>query len=177
MPMAGLAVPIPASEAPGNFITGALWNANVYNGLTFLLNPPAFLGYQGSAQSTPNNTATPINLDSEQFDTYNGHSTSSNTSRYVAQVAGYYFVYGSVTWQTNASGIRVCQLAKNGTAVTGAYTATTTTSFNATANTACIVQLNANDYVEVWGNQNSGGALSTQTGATCSSMSCWFMHA
>ena len=175
--MPNLPVPVPASEQAGNLITGALWNANVYNGLTYLLNPPAAMLYQGTAQSLPGNSATAIQFDSEALDSYGGHSTTSNTSRYVAQVAGYYFVFGVVTWATNTTGIRVAQIAKNGTAVNGIYAAFSNTTFNASAVAAGIVQLNTNDYVELQGNQNSGGSLSTVTGNNCSAMNIWFMHA
>lgn len=175
--MANLPVPVPASEQAGNLITGALWNANVYNGLSYLLSPPAFSGYQSSAQTFTNNAQTALLLDSEALDSYNGHSTTSNTSRYVAQVTGYYFVFGTITWVTNTTGVRVCFLAKNGTAVNGAYGGLANTTFNATAMTAGVVQLNSGDYVETWGIQNSGGGLATQTPSQCSAMTLWFMHA
>lgn len=175
--MANLPVPVPASEQAGNLITGAIWNANVYNGLTYLLNPPAFWGYQTAAQTLTANVPAAILLDSEQADTYGGHSTTSNTSRYVAQVAGYYFALGSVVWtNTSSTGIRVAQLYKNGSAVNAAYSSFGATSFNASALTAGIVQMNANDYIELFANQSV--AVNTQASAPqYSSLLLWFMHA
>ena len=175
--MANLAVPVPASEQAGNLITGAIWNANVYNGLTYLLNPPAFWGYQTAAQSLTANIPAAVLLDSEQIDTYGGHSTTSNTSRYTAQVAGYYFAFGSIVWGSGStSGIRVAQLYKTGSAVNAAYSSFGATSFNASALVAGIVQLNVNDYLELFANQSV--AVSTQASAPqYSSLLLWFMHA
>lgn len=174
--MTNLPVPVPASEQAGNLITGATWNATVYNGLTYLLNPPAFWGYQTAAQSLTANNPAAILLDSEQIDSYGGHSTTSNTSRYVAQVSGYYFAFASVIWQSNATGNRVAQLYKNGSPINAAYGSFSTTAFLASAVAAGIVQLNSGDYLEMYANQ--GTAVSTQASAPqYSSLLLWFMHA
>lgn len=175
--MTNLPVPVPASEQAGNLITGALWNANVYNGLTYLLNPPAFWGYQTASQSLTANNPAAILLDSEQIDSYGGHSTTSNTSRYVAQVAGYYFAFGSIVWtNTSTTGIRVAQLFKTGSAVNAAYSSFSATSFNASALTAGIIQMNSGDYVELFANQSL--TVATQASAPqYSSLLLWFMHA
>ena len=100
--MANLPVPIPAAEVPGNFITGALWNANVFNGLTFLLNPPLFAGYQTTGQSIPSGQSpVAITMDTETIDTYGGHSTTTNASR---------FTYGRRSETTKSS--PCCRLAE-----------------------------------------------------------------
>lgn len=161
--MTGLAVPTPAQVVPGNFLTAALWNANIYNGLTFLLNPPIFHGVQISAQSLATSTWTAIALDSTTVDSYGGHSNTTNNSRYVAQVAGWYQVSGVFAINTNVTGFRAARLQVNGTALaaSNAYT-NNMGSNNTTVNTPTrLVFLNVGDYVELAGWQNSGGSLST----------------
>lgn len=178
-----LPVPVLATEVPGNYLTAALWLANVYNPFQFLLNPPMFFGYQATAQSVANNSATPITLDMETFDTYGGHSTTTNTSRYVAQVAGTYLVTGTTAWVTNATDERVTGFAKNGTIIVGGsqvQSPTLSGHVSVVQGTWIPVALNVGDYVEVWGTQTSGAALSTQADAALgknSALACVWIHA
>lgn len=177
--MANLAVPTPASEVAGNLITGALWNANVYNGLTFLLNPPIFLGYQASGQGFTSGTGTAVTMDSEILDTYGGHSTTTNTSRYTAQVAGTYLVWGGAcvngaTSQTYIAGY-IC---KNGTEVTGSRGMLPANSSHTYTVPVVMVPvvMAVNDYVELFV-QADGTSPSTHGSATqTSSLSVAFIH-
>jgi len=161
--MTGLAVPTPAQVAPGNFLTAALWNANIYNGLTFLLNPPLFHGLQITAQSVSASTWTAIALDSTTVDSYGGHSNTTNSSRYTAQVAGWYQVSGVLAINTNATGFRAARLQINGAALpaSDSYANNMGTNNTTVTTPTRLVFLNAGDYVELAGWQNSGGALST----------------
>lgn len=160
-----LAVPVPVQESPGNYITGALWNAQIFNGLTYLLNPPVFAGYASGAQAVATSTFTPLLLDTETQDSYGGHSTTTNTSRYVAQVAGLYLAWASTAWASNATGQRALLIAKNGTAVLNSEVLILpSTSANGLGGVALsFVQCAANDYIEAWVWQNSGGTLSTNS--------------
>jgi hypothetical protein len=169
-----LPVPILASVAPGGFITAAQRNADIVNGLGFALAPPVFSAYASTTQSVANNVPSPITLDTEAVDSYGGHSTVTNASRYVAQVAGYYVAIGSVTFGSSTIGIRTAQIYKNGTAVPGGYFAGSAGAFNASAIGITVVSLLVGDYIEVWANQSSGGALSTV--ANDSQLIAWFMH-
>lgn len=151
--MANLPVPTPASEVPGNFITGALWNANVYNGLTFLLNRPLFQGYQSTNLAIASSTAVAVPLDTETVDTYGGHSTTSNTSRYTAQVTGTYLVWGGAsvngaTSQTYLAGF----IGKNGTEVAGSRgMVPANSSHTYTVPTVAVpVVMAVGDYVELY---------------------------
>lgn len=177
--MANLPVPVPASEVPGNFITSALWNSNVYNGLTFLLNPPIFFGYQTAGQSLTSGTALAVTLDTETLDPYGGHSTSTNTSRYTAQVAGTYLVWGCVcvngaTSQTYIAGF----VAKNGAEQPGRSMLPANSSHTYTIPVMPIpVVMAVNDYVEIWA-QADGTSPTTHGSATqTSTMSVAFLHA
>lgn len=180
--MANLAVPTPASETAGNLITGALWNANVYNGLTYLLNPPIYYAVQNTSQNISNTTNTAITFDTEIYDTYAGHNNSTNNTRYTAQVAGYYLMSGCVAYAANANGVRLAKLRLNGTDIKGsAVELYASNSSNLTTVATCtIIQfMNVNDYVEVATWQNSGATIATSVGNSdqlCSMTVTW-IHA
>jgi hypothetical protein len=167
-----LPVPTWAQEVPGNFVTSALWNANVYNNGTFLTNPPLFAAYQSAAQSIANSTLTAIAMDTSVVDSYGGHSNVTNNSRYTAQVAGWYFVIAQVGFAANASGNRLIEMHKNGgsTLNLGQGVGLAPTTSNNSANQVCaLVQLMVSDYIEAYTYQTSGGALNTipaQSGMT-----------
>jgi hypothetical protein len=164
--VSGLAVPTPYQWSVGDTITAALLNAQLYNGLTYVLNPPIFFGYQTVAQTLSSGITTPITLDSQFVDTYGGHSTTSNTSRYVGQVPGYYEVTGSVAFAANTTDMRSAAIFKNGAQSQGAgqevHAAVPTGSHSMILQCTTLVYLNGTtDYVEVWGFQSSGAGLAT----------------
>ncbi|MBY8341808.1 hypothetical protein JYK17_17400 [Streptomyces sp. KC 17012] len=176
-------VPVIASESPGNFLTGALWNANVKAMGDFLLGAsgngvPRFRGYQTSVQSLSDNTWTSLTLDTEAFDSDNGHSTSTNTSRYTVQVAGTYSVLGIAAFAGNATGNRAARITVNGTAVPGGFVKTlaaTVTHSSAVATGAQVVCA-VGDYIETQGLQTSGAGLNTSaaTDVACA-MGVWWI--
>ena len=175
--MSNLPVPIPASESPGNLITGALWNANVYNGLTFALNPPVAMLYQATAQSLASSTNVTITFDSETLDSYGGHSGVTNASRYTAQVAGTYWVYGIASVSANATGARIISIYKNGSIVTGATTLSPPTASGAWGGSVgALVVMNVGDYVEINMDQQTGATLSTNVTTQCSAMHVFWKH-
>lgn len=174
-------VPVVANQAPGTLITAALWNAQVVNSVNFLSGPPLFFGFQATAQSTSNSTAFGLSLDSTTVDTYNGHSNTSNNSRYTAQVAGWYYVQATISFAGNATGSRANWLRVNGaTFVVGGYSAVGSAgaAVITTVTAAGMVYLNAGDYVESVGAQYSGGNLSTATTVAyeTSSMLAFWTH-
>lgn len=161
-------VPVIASESPGNFLTGALWNANVKAMGDFLMGSanngvPRFRGYQGTAQSVANNTWVSVTLDSEEYDSDNGHSTTTNSSRYVVQVPGTYLIIGSIGLVSNATGNRGCRITVSGTAVYGSFVKTATPDSTGSAGliTAASHVCGVGDYIEIQVHQNSGAALNT----------------
>lgn len=162
--MANLAIPTLTAPTVSNYDTGAWWNANVRDMLTYGLNPPIFCGTQTTTQSVSNNAWTALAFDTEQADTYGGHLTTSNTSRYVAQVAGWYTVCGVSVWGANATGSRGARLHINGSVIQGSsqlIATVTTGSLTGVCTPVRAIQLAVGDYVEVAGYQSSGGALST----------------
>jgi hypothetical protein len=119
---------------------------------------------QTAAQSIPNATFTPLTFTTEDVDTRNGHSTSVNTSRYTAQVAGRYLIAGGFSVDVNGTGSRGVVFAKNGgfidgtqvmLASSGGLVSTIVPARSKTINLAI------GDDVEIYGYQNAGGALNT----------------
>jgi hypothetical protein len=146
----------------------------------FQLNRPQFSIYQGVSQTFTTATFAAVTFDSSLVDTYNGHSNSTNNSRYTAQVAGSYLIAGGTGWASNATGGRGGSFYKNGATPIGASTVVGAVSGVLTIAplTAALVQLNVGDYVELWGYQSSGGNLATVGGGGqfCSYMYGWLMH-
>lgn len=125
--------------------------------------------FQNVAQSIANSTVTAVLFDSEDLDTANGHSTSTNTSRWTcpAGLAGWHDVDGTGVHGSNATGYRQTQLRINGATVIG-YAATPAVSGNATGQSVHRKWFfNVGDYVELTLFQNSGGSLSTPVGPGC----------
>jgi hypothetical protein len=153
------------TEVPGNFWTAALYMATVAAVGNWQINVPRFKGYATTGQTIATGTTfVSISLDSEYVDTEGGHSTTTNTSRYTCQVAGWYWCHGTMNVPTNATGNRSLQLAVNG----ATYPGTTLLQAPPTGNgwismTSGLVQLAVNDYLELQAWQTSGGNITTST--------------
>lgn len=179
--MTNLPVPTLPNEVPGNFIASAVFNTVGLNGLGFSLSPPVATLYQATIQSLTSSSNAAITLDAESIDTYGGHNTVTNNSRYVGQVPGYYAIYGVVCFASNATGIRAITIAKNGslTSVPGGFGIFSATSGVACAQAFGVIQLNGTtDYLEIYADQNSGGTISTSVAAVTqqSMMTIWWLH-
>jgi hypothetical protein len=162
----GRIVPVAVTEVPGNYDTAALYNATVRELNNFALGVPVFSGVQGTAQSIPNGTWTAFTIDTELLDADGGHSTVTNTSRYTPTVPGTYVLFGTSGWAGNTTGKRWVRLAQNGSAINGSACGSDAHSaLNVGGHfTATVATFNGTtDYVEVQGQQASGGALNTNT--------------
>jgi hypothetical protein len=161
--------------------TSATWNPQA-DDLCWLTSTKMFNRYTGSAweewipnvprahmrqivaQTLTTSTWSPITMTAEDKDTLNAHSTSSNTSRYVAQRAGSYEFSGGVTFAPNATGSRLLKWMKNSADINGSQVATPVNSGSFdTALSARTIQIDlvVSDFVELAAWQNSGGNLST----------------
>lgn len=180
-----LAVPVPANGVAGVDVSAAFWNAQVRDAITFLANPPICEAVQTVAQSIPTSTPTPINFDTNVVDSYNGHSTVTNTSRYTAQVAGWYALGGVVSLTANTTGtFRVALWAVNGTLVNGGAAnqlpGGSSTRPAATGAADIEVFLNVGDFVTLNSQQDSTASpgLNTSVATPNSSrMSIRWVHA
>lgn len=129
--------------------------------------PPIAVLRQTAAQTgIANSTFTAITFGFEDIDTYNGHSTAVNNTRYTAQKAGKYQLSGGVAWAANTAGQRWTRWAKNGVEIEGSGTSVNATSSGQALTPArtIIVGLAVGDYVELQGLQSSGGPLDTYVG-------------
>jgi len=162
--VANLPVPVLRTFQSGEVETGAYFNA-FRDAVNFVINKPMAFLYQSAGQSVANNTNTAITLDATREDTYGGHSNTTNNSRYTAQVAGTYGIIGHVSWPVNATGVRALELYKNGTVYTSGNQGGPAPVTNWTAQeTRITMPLAAGDYVEMFAQQASGGALTLNSG-------------
>jgi len=129
---------------------------------------PTFVGcsLQKATQSLANNTYTAISFNVETNDSDGFHDNTTNNSRVTipAGKAGRYLLITTLNYdQSNGVGGRYVGFATNGTLVTdtaiglgagGVPAATLFLTYSA------IINLSVGDYVEVYGKQTSGGALS-----------------
>jgi hypothetical protein len=132
-------------------------------------NMPAFSAYLASNQSIANNTTTKITINTEFFDTASAYDNATNY-RFTPLVAGYYQIIGVVADVSGGivGGLRA-HLYKNGAVYT--YSNIPMTNTGVISYCTTIMYLNGStDYVELYGSQNSGGALNIGGGATSGTM-------
>jgi hypothetical protein len=113
-----------------------------------------------TTQSLSNGTNTAISFQAESFDTDAYHSTSTNISRITvpAGKAGYYLINGCIMYASNSSGQRQVNVYKNGGNV-AARTVIASSGGVTQINISFVLSLAVADYVELYGYQDSGGAL------------------
>lgn len=159
-----LPVPTQRTWTTGDIVTAAMMNGNVRDAVNFLANVPLFVGEQTIAQSVNSAAFTAITWDTNVIDTYSGHSTVTNPSRYTAQVAGTYRIHARDSFGASATGRRMGKIMKNGADLLGSQvevavnpTASGLTTVWSEYEVACAVS----DYLEFFVYQSSGGALGT----------------
>jgi hypothetical protein len=115
--------------------------------------------YNDAAIAINNNSTTALTFNSERFDDGNLHSTSANTGRLTAPVAGLYAIGAHAAFAANSTGTREIHIRLDGTTslAMGAGTASATREGRMSVST--VYRLTAGQYVEVLVYQNSGGSL------------------
>jgi len=153
------------TSADSGTVTQAMLASNVAG------NGPAFYAYASATQSVSNNTDVKLQINTKETpdpDTSNLFNTS--TYRFTPNVAGYYQINGTYCPSGASSGVAAVKIFKNGSQYKyGLQVA------NGTGNIVCgvssLVYLNGTtDYVELYGYQNSGGALTNTVGSSL----CYF---
>jgi hypothetical protein len=101
-----------------------------------------------------------LTFDSERWDTANLHDTASNTGRLKAPVAGKYYIFANISWETPVgSGLWGLRLQLNGKTVIAEQTVPNTGApFRISLSVGTVYALNAGDYVEAQVFQNGGGS-------------------
>lgn len=172
-------VPVPHQFAVGEVVTADNINT-YYQGLTFAQGVPICQVFQSGTQTIGTGN-TVITMNNTVFDTYGGHSNSVNSSRYTAQVPGYYLFMGVGTSNdTGTTNGFWGGWLKNGSFVNGSLT-------NAPGGVAgrgrcwaiasLIIQMNANDYVEMFESSTIGTAGTINTTGQITSWNVMWVHA
>ena len=132
----------------------------------------AFIGcsvYNSAGQSLANETLVALTWDSELYDTDAIHSTATNTSRFTVPsgLGGKWLLNVHIGWVSGNAGYRGLRPRINGTDNGFVYNYTAGTGIS--TEYSLVYNLSAADYIEIMGDQSSGGSLSTGgTGATAS---------
>ena len=118
-----------------------------------------------SGETIPSSSSTTLTYNTEDFDTANLHSTTSNTSRLTAPVAGKYLITASAEWTNNTSGRRILILELNGTTqiMRDSVSPNNDSGIGPEQSVETVYQLAAGDYVEVIAYQDSGSSLAVQS--------------
>ena len=118
-------------------------------------NTPAFVAYKTSNQSISNSSTTKVTFEAEQLDSGSVYNTSN--SRFTPGVAGYYWIGARWRYDTgtdfDSAGY---YLYKNGSIIAKSV------FINQNSNGSflnLVVQSDADDYFEMYANQNSGGSV------------------
>ncbi len=110
-------------------------------------------------QSVTSGVGVQVSFDSEDFDTNSLHDNVTNNNRLTCKTAGKYLICASINWTVNGTGIRQCYLRLNAATVLVSTSIAALPSDDVGQTISVIYNLAVNDYVEVIGYQNSGGAL------------------
>lgn len=141
-------------------IPPASWGDQARDNLEFLIDPPACSVYHNTTQTIATGTTLLVlAANAENYDNNAMHSTVTNNSRITAITAGRYRIGVVLSWAANATGNRATAFRVNGTTdyVVDIRVGTATNS-TAISGSRTLV-LAANDYVEVFVWQSSGGNL------------------
>jgi len=122
---------------------------------------PAFIAYNNSTQAIANSTYTTYQYETEVLDTDNGFDTSTYT--YTIPTAGKYYIAASAKKATAGSTDRfLIRLNKNGSE--NFYSENYSKDYNSVQfNT--VLNLSANDTLNVMVYQNTGGSVNMQAGS------------
>lgn len=169
-------VPLPHQFAVGEEVTSTNINT-YYSALSFLENPPICNVIANTTQSITN-AWTKVNFNQNIFDTYNGHSTVTNNTRYTAQVAGYYYIYAVIPINpTTTSGMATC-IAVNNVQAVGSATSVGPSAIGTTGGIAVLLtHLNINDYIEVEAFASATTGTITSGAPFAPSLTVMWLHA
>lgn len=168
--------PIPPTFRAGHAPTAAQFN-QLGDALNFRAKTPRCKAYLASPGSIPNGTYTVITLDAEDFDVVQAgddpaHDNATDNTRIYIRTSGKYLVAGQVEFAANGTGTRKVTIRKNAGGVVTGGTQLTAGGAPADAGvtmtcgaTPVLVALDPGDYVEMFGHQTSGGALTVQPGS------------
>ena len=141
--------------------SGATLNSSGTNTLTGIDNAPAFHVHKNTGQTIANATQTVVTFEVEDFDSNSAFDLS--TERFTPQVAGKYYLYASLRWDTDVDfDISYLTIRKNGTDM---FMGSHGNKYYDFTKTFGIAEANgSSDYFDVTIQHNRGSSLSTQGG-------------
>lgn len=134
----------------------------------------------GGTLSVANNTSTAVPFTAENFDTSSFHDNTTNNTRITIPTGkgGYYQVnLASGTFDPAAAGVFYFQIKKNGTDIMETPSAKLFTGAYAGQGYSYIFSLAAGDYIQLYANQSSGGALNLYSNQANSNFSFSYLGA
>lgn len=159
-----MSLPVPSQRtwSVSDLVTAAEMNANVRDAINFVINPPMFIGHQATPQSIGSGSFVNVALDTNDLDTYSGHSTTVNNTQYFSQLAGIYSVTCSSGWAAAAN--RRLMNTASGAGATLLGTGTQVEIPNNNTGTVsllsvCYFRLPVSAWVQMQVQQISGGSL------------------
>lgn len=109
------AIPTPRTWVNGEIQPYTVINAEVYQTVQWLLQPPMCKVRQTTTQSIPNTTYTGIIFQTEDADPYNWHNANTNPTRLTPTFPGWYRGWFSAGFATTVGGnFRIGQARQNG---------------------------------------------------------------
>lgn len=119
---------------------------------------PAFSAYASVGTSTTQNTFTKLTFDQEEYDTANCFASS----RFTPNVAGYYYIIGSVS---AGYATQILSVYKNGSEYKRGTQVASSGAYLTLSGAAAYVYLNGStDYIELYWWQGSSGTQTSGTG-------------
>lgn len=155
------------TASAGAILTAAEWNTNVRDAVNFLTAPPLCVMRQTSVQPLPASAFTALLFDTEDIDRDNGHSISTNTSRYTAQTAGWYEIQSSITWAATGLNPGYCGivLRVNGATLFAYSLIEVSTGNGLGQTTSATYYCNVGDYIESCAANGTTGASNSSVAA------------
>lgn len=122
---------------------------------------PRCIAYHSATQSLTSATYTALNLDSEDFDVGNMHDPVTNNTRFTIPVGGggVYQIVGRTSWAPGAGNLRLLAIYKNGAEINDTTVVPIGGGIQTQQLVTTFAPLLAGDVLELYGYQDSGGAL------------------
>lgn len=125
--------------------------------------------WRGSTQALGNGAFVAISFSAVNFDTDSFWAVGNPTRLTVPLgLGGQYVISGEIDWASSATGPRELTLRKNGTTTLANLIGPAEAGGTCAQNIVTVAPLVAGDYIELLGNQGSGGSLNTSTQANYS---------
>lgn len=160
-----MAYTTPRTWVAGEYPTAAQLNAHLRDNISFLANPPSVRAIRSAGMNILTSTDTPVQWNAEDWDwTTPMHDLVTNTTRFIAPVAGKYRFTFQTDWDRNVTNERVAYVVKNNAGAApvalGNIRLAAGVESNGSADKEMVISgtlsMAVNDYVEAYVFQDSG---------------------